>query len=332
MVDGGLPAPPPPAPAASLQLTLKHAGVRLKVTLDAKWQAKSVQGSCVVPFVKSFNKKRPDDAVADDRLLGVLADDVSWLDASQPVSVLPAGTAELELFFGSKAQLAPRSCRISFADVVLKIEIEPKWLRKSFLQAVVHPFVLAYNKKLVPTPLHLDAFAGAQIDGDALSIKEAARPAGLVLPIGVKDVDLAFDGAEDGTAATARPTVAEDPRVEAARQAERLKHLWQRVNSSAEKLAQMPTVRWSNHRLGPADGATVGAALRAAALIGCEGSFGDGLGNLLTLNLECNDLRDEGVAALAPALHRDVMVTLRDLYLMENRIDDRGVASLTQCA
>ena len=41
-------------------------------------------------------------------------------------------------------------------------------------------------------------------------------------------------------------------------------------------------------------------ALRAATLLRCEGSYGDGLGNLRVLNLESNQLRCEGLEALMP--------------------------------
>ena len=46
----------------------------------------------------------------------------------------------------------------------------------------------------------------------------------------------------------------------------------------------------------------VAAALLQAATVRCEGSYCDGLGNLLVLNLECNELRDQGLELLAPAL------------------------------
>ena len=82
-------------------------------------------------------------------------------------------------------------------------------------------------------------------------------------------------------------------------------------------------------RLAPSDAAPMASALRAATLLRCEGSYGDGLGNLRVLNLESNQLRCEGLEALMPALDEDsVMVSLIELYLMNNRIGDRGVEAL----
>ena len=85
-----------------------------------------------------------------------------------------------------------------------------------------------------------------------------------------------------------------------------------------DALAAAREVKWTNFRLGQADGDTVGQALLAGAAVRCEGSFGDGLGNLLSLNLADNDLRDDGLIALclSGALNgKAVMVSLKDLFL-----------------
>ena len=47
----------PEAPA-TLCFSVKHAGLSLKISLDAKWQKKSLLVAVVAPFIKSFNKKR----------------------------------------------------------------------------------------------------------------------------------------------------------------------------------------------------------------------------------------------------------------------------------
>ena len=112
---------------------------------------------------------------------------------------------------------------------------------------------------------------------------------------------------------------------------EQLKQLWCKVRCNEESLAGTLHLNWTNFRLSPADGLAIGMALLSGAAVRCEGSYGDGLGNLLTLNLESNDLRDEGLMALCKCggLDRDkVMRSLRELYLQSNRIGDKGAQSL----
>ena len=117
--------------------------------------------------------------------------------------------------------------------------------------------------------------------------------------------------ASGGVAATYTPLSAYDV-------AERLKALWPRVRTTAEALAASREALWTNFRLSPADGYAVGAALLGSAKIRCEGSWDtESLGNLLTLSLQDNDLRCDGLIAIVDsgALHRDVICSLRDLFL-----------------
>lgn len=146
------------------------------------------------------------------------------------------------------------------------------------------------------------------------------------MPVGAKTIELCF-----GEEAAARPAAAANG---AAAQwppehPERLAQFWSRVSSDTDKVAAAAEVRWSRCRLSPADGAVMAVAFHLAARVRCEGSFGEGLGNLLVLNLEANDLRCEGLEALEPALDGErVFPALRELYLMNNRIGDRGVQVL----
>lgn len=344
------PTPPPPtppradgagAPASSssekLQFSVKYASLSLKITLDAKWQAKPLLLSVVKPFVLSHNKKRPaEEAISEEALLGMQADDSQWVDPSGTAAALPPAVAQLALHFDGKAALATRACRVTHGEVTLHIKIEPKWLRQPFAAAVVSPFVLAYNKKLVPEPLAAAAFSGADVDGAQLSAADARKPTCLLVADGTKVIELAFGSdraAAAGSEAAAAGTSAggTDPSMPP-HHPERQRQFWSRVNSSAEALAAKSEVRWSNLRLAPADGAVMAVALASAARVRCEGSYHEGLGNLLILNLASNDLRCEGIEHLAPVLldGDTLMVALRELYLMDNRIGDRGVGLLAR--
>ena len=57
--------------AEPMKFAVRYAGLSLKITLDEKWQGRALLTAVVVPFVRSFNKKRPDyDAVHEDGLIG----------------------------------------------------------------------------------------------------------------------------------------------------------------------------------------------------------------------------------------------------------------------
>ena len=152
----------------ALVFSVRYADVKLKISLDAKWQARSLQQAVVVPFVKAFNKKHPSSSVSENGLLGILADGAAWLDSTQTAAAVPASTTVVELFFGSKDELQIRQCRVRYGDVALKIEMDEKWLRQPFAQAVLVPFTIAYNKKPVPSALRVEDFSGADVDGDQL--------------------------------------------------------------------------------------------------------------------------------------------------------------------
>ena len=163
--------------ADALKFSVTHSGLALKITLDSKWQTRSLLQSVVGPFVKAFNKKRSaEDAISDDSLLGMLADDAAWIDPAASASALPAGVSQLALYFNGKTPLTTRACRVTHGEVSMRIEIEPKWLRQPFKAAVVVPFTLAYNKKDVPSILVPEEFSLADVDGERFDASEAAKP------------------------------------------------------------------------------------------------------------------------------------------------------------
>ena len=204
--------------------SVRYADVKLKISLDAKWQARSLQQAVVVPFVKAFNKKHPSSSVSENGLLGILADGAAWLDSTQTAAAVPASTTVVELFFGSKDELQIRQCRVRYGDVALKIEMDEKWLRQPFAQAVLVPFTIAYNKKPVPSALRVEDFSGADVDGDQLSAAEAAKPTVMVVPAGTKSIDLAFGAGGAGT-------MGGDADSSMLSERERLRAFWRKVRN-----------------------------------------------------------------------------------------------------
>ena len=325
----------------------------MKITLDAKWQARPLLTSVVMPFVKSSNKKRPDyDAVHEDGLAGVCIDGQAWIDPTKPAAeVIPAGTTSVELFFEAKHALDPRKLAVAYGETELKIELDRKWLRQPLQASVVVPFVAAYNKKhaspLVPTPLLASMISAVSIDdGPPVIAPELAetlqRPAALALPPAAKRIDLSFgavaaataggsSGSAVGAAAGGASLAPVIPPLNPGELAAKVKLFWPKVRMTLEGLAAAREAHWTRFQLRPADGQVLGAALLAAAEVRCEGSWDTtSLGNLLTLNLEENDLRCEGIIGLvdSKALHHDVVHHLRDLFLQSNRIADRGAEAL----
>lgn len=329
--------------SSTVQFAVRHAGLSLKITLDDKWQGRPLTTSVVLPFVKSFNKKRPSyDAIHQDGLAGIQIDGETWVDPSQSAkSSLPADVQALDLHFEAKeAMVASRSCRVACGETELRIELNTKWLRQSFSAAVIAPFAAAYNKKhgnpLVPTPVEAASISSVEIDDAPVPLADVTKPACLVVARGAKRIDLRFgSGATPGATASALSgggaSAGAGSGASLLSERERLQQLWTRVRMTADSLAAAREVKWSSCRFGPAEGGTIGRALLAGASVRCEGAYGDGLGNLLTLNLESNDLRDEGLTALCSSGALDgeaVMVSLRELYLQNNRIGDKGVAAL----
>ena len=320
----------------SMQFAVRHGGLSLKITLDEKWQARALTTSVIGPFVKSFNKKRPDyEHISEDGLAGVQVDGEAWVDSSQTASkALSPDAKALDLFFDSKeALVTTRSCRVACGETEMRIELATKWLRQPFTAAVIAPFAAAYNKKhaspLVPTPLDPATLCAIAIDDVDVPLSEGGKPTCLVAPRTCKCIDLSFGSLGSGSPSPATAAVSTANGGPSER--ERLKQLWTRVCATPESVATAREVKWSALRLGQHDGSTVGLALLTASRVPCEGSYGDGLGNLLTLNLQDNDLRDEGLIGLAAsgAFDRGILRGLRELYLQNNRIGDRGAAALT---
>lgn len=318
----------------SIAFSVTYSGLSLKITLDEKWQARPLLTSVVGPYVKAFNKKRPDEPVHEEGLAAMLADGDKWIDVTKPATAtLSADTSVVELYFTPREAMASRSCRVACGETELKIDLERKWLRQPLSEAVLVPFVKAYNKKhgnvLTPAPLSADALSSVTVDGNSVPCEDIWRPTALVLPFGCKRIDLGFAGGIGGAATGGRDAMS------GASGPAQLRQLWGRVRSSPEQLANEREVRWTNMRLCAADGASIAAALNAASQVRCDGSYGEGLGKLLTLNLQDNDLTDGGLVALVRGggLHmRRVMVSLRDLYLQNNRIGDAGVEALLEPA
>ena len=312
-----------------MKFSVRHGGLSLKITLDQKWQSRALMTSVIGPFVKSHNQKRPDyDHVDEAGFAGMQLDGGQWVDPTQAANkILPPDVKHVDLFFDSKEALTTtRTCRVACGETELKIELATKWLRMPFSDAVVAPFASAYNKKHAsphdPAPLDPTTLVAIAFDDEAVPLDEAEKPTCLAIPRACKRIDLSFSSVGGVPARSAGDGLSER---------ERLKLLWARMNTTDESVAAAREVIWTNYRLGAADGATIGLALLAAARVRCEGSYGDGLGNLLTLNLQDNDLRDDGIIALAAggALDsRTVLVSLRDLFLQNNRIGDKGVVAL----
>ena len=324
-----------------LKFAVRHGGLSVKITLDEKWQARPLTTSVVKPFVTTWNKKKPAyDHLHEEGLAGVQANETAWIDATSPANKALTGFVEvktLDLFFETKdAMTTLRTCRVACGDVELKIELATKWLRQPLSAAVVAPFAAAYNKKhgnpLDPKPLDATKLSSIAVDDAPVELADAAKPTCMVLPIGCKRIDLAFgEIGQQAPPAIISAATGDGPITYGVSEREQLKQLWSKVRCNEESLAGTLHLNWTNFRLSPADGLAIGMALLSGAAVRCEGSYGDGLGNLLTLNLESNDLRDEGLMALCKCggLDRDkVMRSLRELYLQSNRIGDKGAQSL----
>ncbi len=166
---------PEPLPDASAPLKFKVScdGYSLTIgPLDAKWQAKPFASAVLKPFISKFNA-RPDKVnVVLDCLQKVVIDGEPLATPSTEPSTLVSdvvkpGASLIELSFGPAP---PDSLRFTVHSghgesvIELKITLDRRFLRKSFADAVVAPFVQMYNRR-VHTPVTPAQLVEFHVDG-----------------------------------------------------------------------------------------------------------------------------------------------------------------------
>eukprot|EP00316_Scyphosphaera_apsteinii_P015995 CAMPEP_0119312936 /NCGR_PEP_ID=MMETSP1333-20130426/27285_1 /TAXON_ID=418940 /ORGANISM="Scyphosphaera apsteinii, Strain RCC1455" /LENGTH=384 /DNA_ID=CAMNT_0007317639 /DNA_START=36 /DNA_END=1190 /DNA_ORIENTATION=+ len=288
-----------------LLFSIRSGDVQLKISLDEKWQRKPFLQAVVEPFLKAYNKKNPKMPLKADGLRSVLVDGVEGITSSgfKTLAVVNEATQCVELSFGEplpkKLQFGVR-CQ----QVELKITLEAPWVQRSFLQAVVEPFVLQYNKRTTKVPIAADDLQCVLVDDDEVS--ELSRPAWSVVPVGAKQVELFFGRKPPPSHGTLKE-VSDD-------------EFFLKVHTKAGEVKAKQELAWNTWKLGPAEAVAMARVLTSAGP----------LSQLERLFLHNNDLRCQGLALLASCMTQDRFPNLNDLHLHGNRIGDDGVRALAE--
>ncbi|KAL1507977.1 hypothetical protein AB1Y20_007579 [Prymnesium parvum] len=293
-------------------------GLELKTSLDAKWRAKPFFTACVSPFLLKYNLKasKADPAEGKEEFVsaGLKRVEVDGAEAPLPSpttptsAVVPLKAEKVELFFGLPP---PSSVRLAVAanGIEFTFTLDGKWLRKPFMEAVVRPFVHMHNKR-THAPVEAAQLLEMRVDGVRLRGKEMAAPKGHATALDVlgyytSRVELFFS---HEAIANAEKTAAQPS------------FRW-KVSMSAHEYNRATHLDWQVQGFNAADGAAMARELQAHALP-----------ELKEIYLYQNNLRCEGLSALAAVLNKSKMPKLRQLHLGKNRIGDEGVISLCrQC-
>ena len=110
-------------------------------------------------------------------------------DFSGPAtSVVNTATSIVEVVFDASRE--PYQFLVCHLQTELKITLDAKWQRRSFVDAVVEPFCRAYNKKSPVRPLTSTALSCVLVD--SVEAADFTKLVDVVVPSGVRRVDLLF--------------------------------------------------------------------------------------------------------------------------------------------
>ena len=163
------------APPAPLKFKITSDDFSGTTSLDAAWQAKPFMTAVVKPIVLKLNKRPHKEPVASEYLEAVEIDGVKLsskldLKVATVAQVVPAGTERVALTFGlaPPKELKFNVCAgrdlVSNEELSFTITLDSKFLKKSFHDAVIVPFVHYYNKR-AHLPVEAKQCVQVHIDG-----------------------------------------------------------------------------------------------------------------------------------------------------------------------
>uniref|UniRef100_A0A7S2N9H6 Uncharacterized protein n=1 Tax=Haptolina brevifila TaxID=156173 RepID=A0A7S2N9H6_9EUKA len=283
--------------------------------MDQKWLARPFVTAVVKPVVLKLNKRADVEPVSAEVLerLEIDGEEVALPDASaSAASVVPASASQVQLFFGS-APPAELKFVVHSGSVEFTITLDAKFMRKSFLDAVVKPFVTMYSKRAA-SAVSLDELVEVHVDGvkpyRTSCRTETQKPAFIFLGRYPSHVELFFSW-EDVTRAAKKHKPHSSLRFKVY------------VPPPAELQQKEAVLTFDHQELNSADGEELASKL-------IEAAKNTTLQKLKHIYLEHNDLRDDGVAALARALTNKATPALRKLQLGHNRVTNEGARALAE--
>jgi hypothetical protein len=169
------PALSPPAPGAApvtQRFKVVSDGLSATISLEAKWLAKPFAQAVVQTVVLKLNKRPNVEPVAVESLEGIEIDgeQVALPGASTTVAeVVPPMAQLVRLTFG---ETPPHQMRfvVHAGTIEITITLDAKFMRKSFTEAVVKPFVTMYNKRSA-LPVTADECVAVLVDDDEVKYR-----------------------------------------------------------------------------------------------------------------------------------------------------------------
>ena len=265
--------------------TVAGNGIEFRTRLSAAWQARPFVEAVVHPFLAHYGPRaqhRRLPKLSREGLRLVKVDGVP-MRLDEPLAavtdVLPPGAQRVDLLFGEEA---PRELRfeVSCGETSVRVTLDRRWLARSFADSVVVPFLSVYNKRqnspTQPAELSAALVDGVKVAAGAECTAVASKPVLEVVGARPSHVELVFGR-----------------QAEASRS--RLSNFRHRIaHMSAGEYRAAKELSWGHKELTSEDGTLIANEFARAAP----------LKTLKYLYLYNNDLRDEGVAALARVLSR----------------------------
>jgi len=220
-------------------------------------------------------------------------------------AVVPIGVEVVTLSFGRAPPDFLKFSVTSGSDSSFTITLDQKFMRKTFMDAVVVPFVTMHNRRHPGGQLEAQQLVEVHLDGQKV---------GGHLPTQVKKTAFAFLGHHPAVCELFFSWAAVKAKEKLPHQGLRFK-IW--VGSAGEWQKEKD-FEWDHKELNSADGVELGRQLQSL------GPFKD----LKRLYLGHNTLGDVGVAAIMPHLNRKHTPSLIRLQLSKNRIGNAGVKAI----
>ena len=161
-----------PAPEPPRKFKVVSDGFSATISLDTAWQAKPFLQGVVKPLVLKLNKRKDAEPVAAELLERVEVDGVDvvlgFITKSRTAAeVVPKGAEKVELFFGM-APPPELKFKVKSSGIEFTITLDAKFMRKTFYDAVVVPFVTMYNRR-THIPVEAGKIVQVHIDGSKKS-------------------------------------------------------------------------------------------------------------------------------------------------------------------
>jgi hypothetical protein len=314
-----------PTPAPLKFKVVTPDGYSATTTLDEKWQAKPFLTAVIKPVVLKLNKRADKEPVAAELLEKVEIDGeetADYLDFSKATvsSLVKPNTSQVCLTFG----IAPPK-ELKFAvrmaastENVFTITLDSKFMKKSFHDAVIVPFVHYYNKR-VHLPVEPAQCVQVLVDGQKITGSQGAavhkKTAFQLLGRAPATVELFFSW----EAVSHHEKVASG-RAKKNEGYSRLEFKIPVANSA--NVISEKVLNYSHSELNEADGIALGKKLLEYG--GMHTGLEKGLAKLKHLYLEHNRIGDGGAASVAKALNRSTTPNLRRIVMRNNRIGVQG--------